>query len=306
MAESGLVIAHYGRSAAVEDGRGELVSCHLRRHTADVVCGDRVTFRRLPDGHGVVESRLPRRSVLARADARGRERALAANVDLLLVVLAPRPEPDWPMACAYLAYAAAHGLEAQLLFNKSDLPETAGHEDTLAAYTAAGLPVLRTSCRSGEGLAALRARLAGHTAVLVGASGVGKSSLVKALLPDLAVRVQALSALAGLGTHTTTTTTLYHLPDGGDLIDSPGVRRFAVGGLDPAAVRAAFPDFAEHAAHCRYPDCSHRHEPDCAVRRAAAEGRIVPLRLQHYEVLLARAEAEAAAVSPWRRRPPPR
>ena len=287
----GRVVAHYGRSALVEDEAGALSLCTWRRRAGPVYCGDRVRWRPTAPGQGVIEAVEPRRNLLSRADARGRLHPTAANVDRVVVVVAPRPEPGGLTIDRYLVAAAQAGAEPLILVNKWDLVEAAGAADAwterLAPYRRAGFPVLTASAHTGGGVDALRRALAAGTAILVGQSGVGKSSLVKALLPDLSVRIGALSQASGQGRHTTTTTTLYHLPEGGDLIDSPGVREFGLGPLEPRAVQAGFPEIRAEAAGCRFADCTHTVEPGCAVRAAAEAGRVPRVRYEAYRRLLA-------------------
>jgi len=289
----GRVVAHYGRSALVEEAAGALSLCTWRRRAGRVYCGDRVRWRPTGPGQGVIEAVEPRRNLLSRADARGRLHPTAANVDRVVVVVAPRPEPGELTIDRYLVAAAQADAEPLVLVNKWDLVEAAGDaarwRARLAPYEAAGVAVLAASAHTGAGLEALRAALRDGTSILVGQSGVGKSSLVKALLPDLEVRIGALSAASGQGRHTTTTTTLYHLPEGGDLIDSPGVREFGLGPLEPRTVQRGFPEIERAAAGCRFADCTHTVEPDCAVRAAAEAGRIPPSRYEAYRRLLEQA-----------------
>ncbi len=289
-ARPGRVVAHYGRSALVEGADGTLALCTWRRRAGPVYCGDRVRWRETAPGQGVIEAREPRRNVLSRADARGRLHPTAANVDRIAVVVAPRPPPGELTVDRYLVAAAQADAEPLVVVNKWDLVaggEEAAWRERLAPYAAAGFPVLEVSARTGMGLGRLREALAGATSILVGQSGVGKSSLVKALLPDLEVRIGALSEASGAGRHTTTTTTLYHLPDGGDLIDSPGVREFGLGPLEPRAVQRGFPEIERAAAGCRFADCTHTVEPGCAVRAAAERGEVHPARYEAYRRLLA-------------------
>lgn len=284
----GQVIANFGQLAAVRDDGGNLLQCRTQRRTGLVVCGDEVECRGRPDGGWVVERRLPRRTTLARPDRKGRLKPLAANIDQLLIVIAPRPAPDWTLVCAYLAYAHHQALRPVLVLNKTDQLDPGEHAallDTAEVY--AGIcPVVRTSCKKPGRIQPLREILNARTSVLTGQSGVGKSSVVKALLPDQDVQTRAVSEATGLGSHTTTTTMLYRLGDAGALIDSPGVRQFNVAHLEPRAIRRSFTEFNDYAAQCRFDDCTHLHEPGCAVLQAVEVGELAGVRWEHYRDLL--------------------
>ncbi|ROR32013.1 ribosome small subunit-dependent GTPase A [Inmirania thermothiophila] len=286
----GLVLANYGRFLAVEGGDGTVVRCVARARLRDVVCGDRVGW--VPDGsgQGVVVSVAPRHGVLLRPDRRGRPRPVAANLDRVVVVVAPQPPFDRHLLDRYLAAAELCGIGAAVLVNKADLLDEAARADwraRLAPYADMGYAVAFASTCTASGIDALAALLAGRTSILVGQSGVGKSSLVKALLPDLPIRIGRLSEATGLGRHTTTATTLYHLPRGGDLIDSPGVRAFALWTTEPREVARGFVDIARLAPACRFADCRHLGEPGCAVEAAAARGALDPERLASYRRIVA-------------------
>ncbi len=290
----GLVIARHGAHATIEDEAGRLHECITRRNSGPIVCGDRVLWRPAPTGYGVVMAHLPRRSLLSRPDPRGRLKPLCANVDQLVIVNAPCPAAQPPLNLdlldRYLAAAELNGIQALILVNKIDEADEslqAALRTALDCYRAMDYPCLFTSAVKGTGMAALQARLGGHTSVLVGESGVGKSSLIKALLPDLDIRIGAISAASGKGRHTTTTTTLYHLPGGGDLIDSPGVRDFALWHVDAAALAHGFRDFRPWMTQCRFRNCRHAGEAGCAVAAAAAQGTIHPRRLASYRRILA-------------------
>lgn len=291
--QHGLVVASYGSDCIVEAADGRLLRCHLRRRggrSARPVCGDRVRWV-ASGGEGVIEGIESRRSVIERGDFRGRPRPLAANVSRLVVVLADPPGIDMQLLDRYLVLARELELEALLFLNKADLLTSAARqavEHQLAPYRALGETVIDGSAASGQGLAALRAALAGETVILVGQSGVGKSSLARALVPDLAVRTGELSVASGQGRHTTSTTTLHHLPGGGSLIDSPGVRTLRLEHFPPGAITRGFPEIAARAAECRFRDCRHDREPGCAVMAALARGEIHPERLSSWRSLMAK------------------
>jgi ribosome biogenesis GTPase len=294
MTLEGRVVANFGQRAAVRTADRNLIRCHIRRRPGLVVCGDFVVYKEQADGGFVIEQCLPRGGTLARPDRKGRLKPLAANIDRLVVVIAPRPQPDWVMVDAFVTYAAQQGLQARLLLNKADTlddtPASAELTRTGALYAECAGPVIHSSCHTGAGIDELAGALAHGTAVLVGQSGVGKSSIVQALLPDQAVQTRAISSVTGLGSHTTTTTMLYQLGSGA-LIDSPGVREFDIGHIEPGALQRGFPEFDDHAPHCRFSDCTHVHEPGCAVKAAVDNALIAEVRWRHYRRLLERYKA---------------
>lgn len=301
----GRVLRQNGRDCLVEDDRGEVWVCHLRRRLERVVCGDLVRWQPSGSGQGVIDSIEPRRNLLARADSAGRQRPLAANIDQVLVVVAVEPAPVEGLLDRYLVVSERLPARACILVNKADLATPTARADLeagLAPYQALGYPVHWLSAHQGNGLEALRSELAGRSNILVGQSGVGKSSLTQALLPALQIRVGAISESTGLGRHTTTETTLYHLdpqnPTAGALIDSPGVRDFRPGPLGAAELAAGFREFQALQADCRFHNCCHLHEPGCAVLAALAAGRIQRRRWESYRQLVAQAERQGVEATP--------
>jgi ribosome biogenesis GTPase len=270
---------------AVEDQTEKVHRCVARRSAGRVVCGDRVRWLASNQGDGVVLDIEPRTTVLHRRDLRGRPTPLAANFDRLIIVAAPRPAIDPFLIDRYLVEAETLDVTPILAFNKSDLFGVDGLEGTAtlaATYGRLGYQCVATTTRTATGVDALAEALCRHTGVLVGQSGVGKSSLVQKLLPDRNIRIGALSQATGLGSHTTSTTFLYPLPSGGELIDSPGVRDFALSHLSFAQVAAGFREIREFAQRCRFKNCSHRIEPGCAVRHALGKGLIDARRYASY------------------------
>ncbi len=281
---TGTVLASYGRGALVQSG-AEMIRCGLRGRKLRVVCGDEVRWDipRSADGPSI-ESIGPRRNLIERIDSRGRAEPVAANVDRLIIVVAVEPTPDWYMVDRYWAAALLKEVEALLIINKSDLDSNA-LRDEIAEYRRLRLPCLEVAARFSRGLDTLHAKATDHVSMLVGQSGVGKSSLVNALVPDAAAQTAELTRDAE-GKHTTTTARWYRLNGGAAIIDAPGVRDFA----PPAALtRAAEHGFAEvlaHGAACRFNDCRHLEEPGCAVRTAVTGGGISPRRYESYRRLL--------------------
>lgn len=277
----GRVVASYGRRVLIEDEQRKRLNCQLKGRRLKAVCGDQVEW--YPDSHnGVVTAIAARRNELRRPDSRGRVEILAANISQLVVVIAPTPAVDEFLADRYLAAARLMGADSLVVCNKSDL----GSIDLTGEYRTIGYPVVSVSARTSESMELLATALADHTSVLVGQSGVGKSSLSNALIPGLAVATQKLSAATGEGKHTTSTAILHHLPDGGEIIDSPGVRDFAPPPTELKRVDFGFPEFDQPMRQCRFNDCLHLKEPQCGVRAAVDRGEISARRYRSYRELL--------------------
>lgn len=288
----GRVVAHFGRTLEVEaestTGERTRHRCHLRANLDGLVTGDRVSWSEANDGSGVVVARGERDSVLERPDSRGLLKPVAANIDQLLIVFAAEPLPHANLIDRYLVAAEATGITPVLVLNKVDLlPDQGGAlRDLLARYESLGYAVVLASVKHDDGLDALHRHLHGRTSVFVGQSGVGKSSLIDRLLPEANLRIGALSADSRKGTHTTTTAMLYHLPTGGELIDSPGIREFGLVHLDEQQVTQGFIEFHDHLGRCRFRDCRHREEPGCALLAAVERGDIHPERFDSYRRIL--------------------
>lgn len=283
----GQVVARYGHQADVlaDDG---VHRCHLRSNLGSVVTGDRVVFRAGEDT-GVIVARQTRDTELQRPDKYGDLRSVAANIDQVVIVIAPRPEPHGNLVDRYLVATENLGAEAVILVNKVDLLDdaaTAMMDALLAPYPSLGYPVIRTQAANG-GIDELAPLLQNHTSILVGQSGVGKTTLVNALLPDADQRVGALSQERQKGRHTTTTSRLFPLPGGGTLVDSPGIREFGLWHMDRAEVEAGFREFREVIGQCRFRDCAHNGEPGCALEEAIDSGRVHPNRAASFRHIVA-------------------
>jgi ribosome biogenesis GTPase / thiamine phosphate phosphatase len=296
---AGRVIASHGRDATVADEAGRRVHCRLQGRRLAAVCGDRVqwTPAHTEGGAGHIVGILPRRNLLSRLNSRGDAEPVAANLHQLLAVVAPIPAPDFGLCDRYLAAAEWNGLDACVVANKCDLDDGSGRLATaLADYVRIGYAVVPASRRVENGVDALRARLAGGTSVLVGQSGVGKSSLTNALVPGAGAAVDEVSRASESGRHTTSTALLHALPSGGELIDSPGVRDFSPPLPAPREIAGGYREISALAGSCRFRDCLHRHEPGCQVVSAFARGLVSARRLESYRRLLALAEEMAARV----------
>ena len=289
--QHGLIITHYGMQVVVEATEGEMAGtslrCHFRSNLGSLVTGDRVVWR-MGNPLGVVVAVLPRTTALQRPDPHGDMKTIAANIDRIIIVVAPYPEPHANLIDRYLVAANSIGIEPVLLINKTDRIDDDTREKIQyleKTYRNLGYQVHLVSTKNGEGLEEFREYLTHYTSVFVGQSGVGKSSLVNALLPDSNLRVGDLTERQ-LGSHTTTSATLLHFPGGGHLIDSPGIREFGLWHMEEAEVLEGFIEFRPFLGHCKFRDCSHRHEPNCAILLALQAGKISHTRMDSYRYIL--------------------
>lgn len=289
----GTVIAMHGPLVRVQVGDRTLVVASRRRlkwegrpQAAALVVGDDVEVE-MDDGEGVIVAVHPRRTcLLRRAPGSKRPQVLAANVDQALVVFAARqPEPKPALVDRFLVACHLAGIEPILTINKVD-QGIEQVEPWLACYVALGYPVLRVSCRTARGLGELKRRLPGRTTLFCGPSGVGKSSLLNAIYPGFRLKVGSLSDATGKGRHTTSRAELMPLPYGGFVVDTPGLKEFGLHDTTRAEIEAAFPELSRHAVACRFTDCSHDHEPGCAVRAAVDAGEVLGDRLRSFHSML--------------------
>ena len=277
----GLVISHLGKGIAVESA-GKIVLCQSRRRLATAAVGDRVRWHLSAPGQGCIEEILPRRSLLTRPSRSDKVRPVAANIDTVFVVFALEPPCDFLLVDQYLAVCENRNIEVGLIFNKIDLGQSETLEIELSNYQALGYMIYRVSAAKQTGLEQLRQALKNQTSILAGQSGVGKSSLTNALIPDKDVKTATLSEATKHGRHTTTAATLYHLPEGGNLIDSPGVAIFGLANLNEQELAYGFREFQSLLDRCLFNDCKHVKDKGCAVRLAAETGEISMNRYQRF------------------------
>ncbi len=274
------VLAAYGRQFLLDPGPGERpLRAVARGRRSDCVVGDRVTCRRLNDEQAIIEEVLPRANRVTRSD-NFRSKTIAANVDLAGIVISGHPHFDEALLVRILIALEAEGIPSLLVVTKQDLALSrqamAARE---AVYRAAGYPVIGTAAKAQpESLQPLRERLLGKRTLLLGQSGMGKSTLVNALIPGVEQQTAAISEALASGRHTTTFTRAFELPAGGWIVDSPGFQTFEIAHLSRWQMMHAMPEFRPLLGQCRFNDCSHREEPGCAIRAAAGAGRIDALR----------------------------
>lgn len=299
-----MVLVSYGSQGVVLLPDGERQRCKFRRQVGRPLCGDRVMVARADDESLVVEAILPRDNYFVRTDERRRKHPVAANLDQVAIIIAMRPLPSQDLLERYLLAVHNLGIKPLIVLNKIDL-DTAD-DDRLARievlthlpdYQALGYDVIFTSCVTEPGIKGLRAHLEGKTSILVGQSGVGKSSLINELIPDLDIQTRALSDTTGKGTHTTTSTMLYEFGDNGHLIDSPGVWEFGIWKLDNLELAEGFVEFKPFLGQCKFNNCLHNTEPGCAIKQAAADGHILDWRYRSYLRLLKQNAGQARTTS---------
>jgi ribosome biogenesis GTPase len=289
--QRGLVISHFGQQLDIEalegDSRGQIHRCFQRSNLDPLVTGDEVIWQQ-GDPMGVVVSGLPRRSVLKRPNNFNELKPVAANIDTLAIVIAPYPEPHINLVDRYLIAAELMEVRPLLVLNKIDLLDDGNRTsllDMLRLYQQLGYETLEVSGKAALGMDALQQRLSQHTSVFVGQSGVGKSALVNALLPGVNTLEGELSHGEIKGRHTTTSARLFHLPQGGNLIDSPGIREFGLWHVEPDALLGSFVEFRPFLTGCRFRDCRHEKEPGCQLLQAVQSGLISAQRLASYQLI---------------------
>ena len=281
----GTVVAAFGRQYEIELNGGGLALCYPRGKKSHVACGDCVSVELSAQDHGVIAAVAPRRTLLYRSDA-FRQKLFAANATQAIIVVATEPSFSDELVTRCIVAAEQQHLRVAIILNKTDLAERVeAARQQLAPFRDLGYPVIELSAR--QGAEALRPYLAGETSVLVGQSGMGKSTLINALLPEAQAAVREISEALDSGKHTTTHARLYRLGGDTSLIDSPGMQEFGLSHLSRAEIEQGFREFHPHLDKCRFRDCRHDREPDCALRAAVDAGRIAQRRLQQFHALCA-------------------
>ncbi len=297
----GLVISHFGATLDIEErDSGDIIRCALRQNIESIVCGDHVVWqpiKELPAGEqiqGVVTALEKRNNVLARPDFTGQMKPVAANIDQMLIVTSPIPELNEGLVDRYLVAAELSGITAVLVLNKVDIlsaQQNASLQQRINVYRDIGYSVIFTSARTQHGLDSLYQQLSEKISVFVGQSGVGKSSLINALLPEAKIKEGEVSEATNKGVHTTSVSRLYHLANSpvvnnASVIDSPGVREFGLWDIDKKDVIHGFVELQQYAQLCRFRDCKHVNEPDCGVLNAKQEGKISAQRFESYHRIM--------------------
>ncbi len=301
---SGIVVSHFGATLDIEDSRSHLlIRCALRQNIHSLVCGDKVVWQKLsniPEGEqiqGVITAQEKRSSILARPDFSGQMKPVAANIDQLFIITSPIPELNEGLIDRYIVAAELSQIKPILVLNKIDTlsPEQReGLDKRIKVYQAIHYPIIYTSAKSQQGMDTLLQQLAGKVSVFVGQSGVGKSSLINSLLPEVKIKEGEVSLSTNKGTHTTSVSRLYHFhqaikgfPEHStSLIDSPGVREFGLWDISKKDVIHGFIELQHSAHHCYFRDCKHLNEPNCGLLKAIEEGTISTQRLASYHRII--------------------
>ncbi|EEZ80620.1 MAG: ribosome small subunit-dependent GTPase A [Candidatus Thioglobus sp.] len=280
--QTGLVITRYGQRLLVESESGDLYQCTGRQNIELSVAGDQVLFQTTDGNEGVVTALLKRDNSLTRS-----QKLIAANIDELWLVVAIEPHYQFELIDRYLVVAENASLPINIVVNKIELSKNIDQvKYDFSMYESAGYNVSYLSVKEQTNVAEFKSQLNDKTHIFLGQSGVGKSSLINELIPDLNLRVNEISTKSKLGKHTTTNTTLYHIPSGGDLIDSPGIREFQLDDLTDKEILSGFREFKPFIGQCKFRNCAHINEPKCAIKTAVEAGEINPMRYNNYLQLI--------------------
>lgn len=288
--QPGQVITNFGQSLIIEDEQKNLIRCYARTNLGPIVCGDQIIWQSGHNQEGIVVAVQPRHSLLKKPGFGGKLKPMAANIDQIIIVSAVKPEPNPYLIDRYLVAAENLPADPIIMLNKIDLINQ--HSRALIdkielEYTTIGYTVIRSSNVTDAGFTELMSRLQTRTSIFVGLSGVGKSSIINHLLPELDLRIGELSEASGEGTHTTTSSTLYNLPCGGKLIDSPGVRDFGLWNISSDDILIGFRELRPYIGQCKFSNCAHDTEPGCAIQLALEDHKISPGRYASYQKMLA-------------------
>jgi ribosome biogenesis GTPase len=276
--QTGLVITRYGQRLLVEAESGDLYQCTGRQNIELSVAGDQVIFQKISNNEGVVTALLERENTLKRS-----QKLIASNVDELWLLVAIEPHYQFELIDRYLVVAENANLPINIVVNKIELSDNIQQvENDFSIYESAGYSVIYLSVKNKTNIKQFKNSLNDKTHIFLGQSGVGKSSLINELIPDLNLRVNEISIKSKLGKHTTTNTTLYHIPSGGDLIDSPGIREFQLDNLTNKEILSGFKEFKPFIGQCKFRNCAHINEPNCAIKQAIESGKIHQKRYENY------------------------
>ncbi len=287
---SARVISHHGRQLIAEIEKGQKISCNIRQNLGEITCGDYIAVQQVEetDAHPcyVVVALHARKNLLEKTGFAGVEKPVAANIDQVIIVCAILPQPNTYLIDRYLVATENLPANAVIVLNKIDLSDADNRhiaESLEFLYEKIGYPVITTSVKQHTGLDTLHHVLKNKTSILAGLSGVGKSSLVKAMLPDEDIRIGETSAASGEGKHTTTVSALYHLGHNGIIIDSPGVRDFTPVNKSITDITHGFTDIRKYSDQCKFSNCKHINEPGCAVKAAIKNSRLNLQRYNNYQ-----------------------
>jgi len=285
--QEGLLLSYHGKQAIIEHTNGQLFRCQLRQHLGRLTAGDKVIWQTTDEHTGVIIALCPRHSVLGRPDKKGVIKPIAANIDQIIIVIAPQPPLITSLLDSYLVIAETLGIQPLILINKIDLLLNRDNIiEKVAAYQQLNYPIIKASTYKTYGLDKLSQRLKHKTSVFVGQSGVGKSSIIAGLIPDLDIRIGKLSSMKMSGKHTTSNSYLYHLTNDGNVIDSPGIREFGLWHMEAKQIAQGFIEFQPFLGRCQFSDCQHQQEPGCALRQAVSEKKIDATRFSSYQKLV--------------------
>lgn len=279
----GLVITRFSKHVEIESNEGKCIRCSIRPNLDALVAGDRVIWQAEGKNQGVVVSLYPRGSLLAKPTSNGLQKPVAANITQIIIVIAPKPEISWPLLDSYLVMAEILRLHAVILLNKTDLLCDSIQEELAMDYQNLSYPILLSNKNSPESIEHLKKILDQQVNVFVGQSGVGKSSLISSILPhEPNISTNELSEISELGKHTTSNSRYYHLPSGGALIDSPGVREFSLWHINVTEIAYGYIEFRPYLSQCKFRNCTHRDTPDCAIIKAVHAGLISTKRYENF------------------------
>jgi ribosome biogenesis GTPase / thiamine phosphate phosphatase len=287
--QAGEIRTNFGQSLVVEDQNKNLFRCVARQNLGAIVCGDRVIWQKAQNDEGVIVAVEERTSLLQKPGFGGKLKPMAANIDQIIIVSSVQPPPNPYLIDRYLIAAENLPATPVILLNKTDLLDESNRSSIEAIeneYTSIGYKIIKASNVLNHGFNELQKALKTRTSIFVGLSGVGKSSLINHISPELDIRVGGLSEASGEGKHTTTSSTLYHLECGGKIIDSPGVRDFGLWNSSADDILYGFKELRPFIGQCKFSNCAHESEPGCAIQQALSDNKITMKRFNNYKKIL--------------------